>query len=74
MTQKEKVLKHLQTHGEITDLEAYRDYAIRRLGARIWDLRAEGYKIKTKATKARNRFGEVTHFATYILEIPKEGE
>ena len=68
MTQKEKVLDHLQRHGKITDLEAYRDYAIRRLGARIWDLRDAGIKIRTENTKAKNRFGQITTFATYILE------
>lgn len=68
MTQKETILFHLQQHGSITDLEAYRDYAIRRLGARIWDLRKEGHKIVSKNTKAKNRFDEETHFATYYLE------
>lgn len=68
MTQKEEVLKHLQRYGKITDLEAYRNYAIRRLGARIWDLRNEGYPIKTENTHQKNRFGQMTVFATYILE------
>ena len=71
MTQKETVLQHLQKHGEISDLTAYRLYAIRRLGARIFDLRKEGYHIKTENTKAKNRFGKNTTFGTYILE--KEG-
>ena len=52
--QKELVLNHLQLHGKITDLEAYKLYAIRRLGARIWDLRADGYNIVTKNTKEKN--------------------
>ena len=68
MTQKELVLNHLQLHGKITDLEAYKLYAIRRLGARIWDLRADGYKIITKNTKEKNRFGQQTMFATYVME------
>lgn len=68
MTQKDLILQHLQEHGKITDLEAYKLYAIRRLGARIWDLRADGHKIRTKNTKEKNRFGQETHFATYILE------
>jgi len=68
MTQKELVLKHLQKYGKITDLEAYRNYAIRRLGARIWDLRNDGYAIKTENTHQKNRFGQMTVFATYILE------
>lgn len=68
MTQKELVLNHLQLHGKITDLEAYKLYAIRRLGARIWDLRADGYKIRTQNTKEKNRFGQQTMFATYVME------
>ena len=68
MTQKELVLNHLQLHGKITDLEAYKLYAIRRLGARIWDLRADGYNIVTKNTKEKNRFGQQTMFATYVME------
>lgn len=71
MTQKEAVLKHLQRYGKITDLEAYQNYAIRRLGARIWDLRNEGYPIKTENTHQKNRFGQMTMFATYILEGDK---
>lgn len=68
MTQKEQILDHLQRHGKITDLEAYRDYAIRRPAARICDLRKDGYKIRTENTKAKNRFGQQTMFATYVLE------
>ena len=71
MTQKEKILDHLQKHGKITDLEAYRNYAIRRLGARIWDLRSDGYHIRTENTKEKNRFGQQTVFATYVLEREK---
>lgn len=68
MTQKEKILNHLKEHGRITDLEAYRMYAIRRLGARIYDLRADGYTITSETTKAKNRFGQITRFSTYILK------
>lgn len=68
MTQKEKILLHLQKKGKITDLEAYQVYAIRRLGARIWDLRAEGHTIISEPTKAKNRFGQTTCFTTYVLK------
>lgn len=68
MTQKEKILQHLEKHGSITDLDAYRLYAIRRLGARIYDLRADGFKIRSQDTKGKNRFGQFTHFTTYIFE------
>lgn len=68
ITQKELVLNHLKSHRKISDLEAYSRYGIRRLGARIWDLRAAGYSIRTEMTTKPNRFGKKTTFATYILE------
>ncbi len=68
MTQKEEVLKHLNEKGSITDLEAYRYYAIRRLAAQICVLRRAGYRIRTEDTEEKNRFGRTVHFATYILE------
>ena len=68
MTQKELIVKHLKEHGKITDLDAYRLYAIRRLGARIWDLKREGFNIISQNTKEKNRFGQTTHFATYVME------
>ena len=71
MSQKQTILEHLKQHGSITDLEAYRKYAIRRLGARIYDLRDEGYKITSKDTVKKNRFGKTTRFATYVLEGDK---
>lgn len=68
MTQHQMVIEHLNRYGSITDLEAYRDYAIRRLAAVIWDLRHKyHFEIDTKTTVAKNRFGETTSFATYIL-------
>lgn len=74
MTQKEKILEHLKKHGSITDLEAYNLYAIRRLGARIWDLRDEGFPIKSEPTKEKNRFGQYTTFVTYRLEKGDEDD
>lgn len=39
------VLRHLVTHGYITDLVA-RNYGIRRLAARIYELRDQGVMIE----------------------------
>ena len=68
ITQKEKILAYLREHGKITDAEAYELFACRRCGARIWDLRSEGYLITTVRTTKKNRFGQLTTFATYVLE------
>jgi hypothetical protein len=47
ISKQEKVLTHLQTYGSITPLEALEKYGSFRLGALIFNLRQEGYDIKT---------------------------
>ena len=71
MTQKERIKQHLESHGSITPKEAMDDYGIMRLGARIWDLKADGMPIETAMKKVRNRWGKVTFVAEYRLK--KEG-
>lgn len=67
MTQNERVLRHLKTFGKITTLEAFQDYGITRLSARIWDLRHMGLTITSEMGHAKNRFGEPTNYAIYKL-------
>lgn len=67
MTQKDKILRHMQTYGSITQAEAYADYGCFRLGARIADLKADGHNIESKLICGKNRFGEATHYASYSL-------
>lgn len=68
MTQCERVLAYLQTEGSITQLDAVREFGCYRLGARIWDLRHAGHKIKKTTITKRNRFGDAVSFAEYRLE------
>ena len=68
MTQEQKILRHLEVHHDITPVEAFKNYGILRLGARIWDLRNKGYEIKTIIEYGRNRFGEPTRFARYHMK------
>ena len=68
MTQTERVIKHLKEYGSITPLEAIRAYGITRLGARIWDLRDLGYDIETQTETSKNRFGDKTPYAKYVLK------
>lgn len=67
MTQKEKILRHLKDYGSITPMDAFVEYGIMRLGARVWDLRHDGYNIETKNERSRNRYGEKVNYARYIL-------
>ena len=66
-TQNERVLRHMQVYGSITQREADASYGITRLGARIHDLKGMGHKIETTCEKGINRFGEKEHHARYRL-------
>ena len=57
-TKQDKVLTHLQTHGNITPLEALNEYGSFRLGAIIFNLRKEGYDITTNIVPKQ-------HYAKY---------
>lgn len=67
-TQKQRILEYMRTHGFITPIEALRDIGCMRLGARIWDLRHDGYTIRSRRIDYRNEHGEAKHFTAYILE------
>ncbi len=67
-SQKRFILAHLQRFGFIEPLTALREYGCYRLGARIADLRDEGYDITTERTKAKSKItGRTVQFAKYIL-------
>jgi hypothetical protein len=67
MTQREKILRHLQQFGSITPVEALREYGIMRLAARVAEL-AEDHPIESMLDKGRNRFGEPVRFSRYVLK------
>ena len=68
MTQNERIKRHLEIYGAITSIEAFREYGITRLSARIWDLRHKhGLCIESTTKTAENRFGEPTHYDEYTL-------
>lgn len=67
MTQCERILRHMQDYGGITQAEAFTEYGISRLGARIYDLKAAGARIKSETVTGRNRYGEPISFSRYSL-------
>lgn len=67
MTQSEMILMHLKTVGSITPYEALREYGCMRLGARIYDLKRQGYEIDRDTVTLVNRFGVKVSFARYFL-------
>ena len=67
LTQKEKVLRHLQEVGALTPVQAFFDYSIMRLATRIFELKEDGYNIETIMLKSENKFGEPVRYAQYKL-------
>ncbi len=57
-SQKEQILAYIEEHGSITPLEAQRLYGCMRLGARIWDLRHDGYNIVSVIVEVETRTGK----------------
>ena len=67
-TQKQFILQHLKQFGSIEPLTALREYGCYRLGAVIFNLRAEGYNIVTERVEAKSKItGRPVQFAKYIL-------
>lgn len=68
LTQRRRVVEHLRTYKTIQPMEALKEYGIYRLGAVIYDLRADGWDIETENVVSFNIFKEKTHYAKYILK------
>ena len=62
------VLKHLKREKAITPLEALHLYGCYRLGAIIFDLRAEGHNITTEVVHYKKENGRRGNHAVYRLE------
>jgi DNA-binding IclR family transcriptional regulator len=66
-THVDRLLKHLQSHGTITPMEAWSELGIYRLGARVFDLRKAGHNVETEIVPLQNQFGEPCKVARYTL-------
>ena len=66
-TQAARLLEYLREHRVITQREAINELGCYRLGARIWELKHDGHRIKTEMIPVENRWGETTHVAAYSL-------
>lgn len=67
-TDRDLVLMHMKKYGSITQDEADEEYGIKRLSARINELRNMVYPIKTEMLSCKNRRGNISNFAKYSLE------
>ena len=67
LTQKDRIIRHLNDKGSITALEAIKEYGIMQLGARIYELKDEGYNIRSEFVSSKNRYNEPVSFSKYSL-------
>ena len=63
-----RILKHLESGKEINPMEALEEYGCFRLGAIIYTLKQEGYKIHTRIHRYKKPSGRDGHYAIYKLE------
>lgn len=68
MSQKERLLEHFKTVGNINPLEAWQQLGIYRLSSTVLELRKDGHEIETDLTEVKNRFGEKCRVANYIYK------
>ena len=68
INQRQRVINYIREFGSISSWEAYKDLGITQLGARIDQLKKEGYIFKTKWESSTNRFGEKTEYKRYYLD------
>lgn len=67
INQKQRIISYIRQFGSISSWEAYADLGITQLGARIDQLKKEGYEFKTEWESNKNRFGEKTEYKRYFL-------
>lgn len=68
MTQCEQVLQHMKEHGSISSIEAFFNYGITRLSARIWELKRDGYDIETDLVTIKSEKGAKKQYARYKIK------
>ena len=66
-TQKDLILQYLHDFGSITSWEAFTQLGITQVGARIFELKEQGYLFKKETVKKKNRWGKEILFDKYML-------
>ena len=67
ISQKQRIVNYIREFGSISSWEAYSDLGITQLGARIDQLKKEGYEVRTKWESNTNRYGEKVDYKRYYL-------
>lgn len=67
MTNKERILNHIKRYGSITTFTAFNSYGATRLSAIIFNLKKDGYKIKSEPINVKTRYGNKVIVSKYSL-------
>ena len=67
ITQRDRVLQFIRENGSITSWQAYTEIGCTQLATRISELKERGYEFTKKRVKAKNRYGDKTHYDEYRL-------
>jgi hypothetical protein len=68
MNQREQIIKYLNDFGSISDYEAVVYLGILQFGARLKELREQGYSFSSEWIRKKNRYGKLVRFKKYRLE------
>ena len=68
MTQNERIIKYMQDHGSITQMEATNSLRITRLASRIHDITRMGIEINKCTEYGENEYGKF-HYTRYSLGV-----
>jgi hypothetical protein len=63
-----QILRHLESGKEINPMDALTKYGCFRLGAVIYALKKEGYKISSRLHYYKKPSGRDGHYAIYKME------
>ena len=67
LSQEEIIAIHLIHEGNISSIEAFKEYGITRLAAKVHSLRKRGWQIETVPESGKNRYGKKTNHGRYIF-------
>lgn len=68
MSQRERIIQYIRDFGSITSWEAVKDLGCMRLGARIFELKKQGFTFGERLEKGKNRYGDPCHWKRFYLK------
>ena len=66
-TQRDRILQYIGENGSITAFEAVQEIGCTQLSARLCELERQGMVFDKVIEKAKNRYGDPTHYTRYSI-------